>query len=99
MRRVVRVSGGTTTARVGGLMPAEAIAKAVRKLVDAHYAGETERRQPLYDSIIAVVEKPLIETVLARLRGNQVHAARSLGINRNTLRKKMRAHGIKVPPA
>jgi Fis family transcriptional regulator len=45
--------------------------------------------------VINSVEKPLLESVLHKLRGNQSHAAQVLGINRNTLRKKMKAHGIK----
>jgi Fis family transcriptional regulator len=45
--------------------------------------------------VIHCVEKPLLESVLNRVRGNQTHAAEMLGINRNTLRKKMRVHGIK----
>ena len=45
--------------------------------------------------VINCVEKPLLETVLHKLQGNQSHAAQVLGINRNTLRKKMKAHGIK----
>jgi Fis family transcriptional regulator len=45
--------------------------------------------------VISCVEKPLLESVLHRVRGNQSHAAVMLGINRNTLRKKMRVHGIK----
>jgi Fis family transcriptional regulator len=45
--------------------------------------------------VIHSVEKPLLESVLHRVRGNQTHAAEMLGINRNTLRKKMRVHGIK----
>ena len=49
----------------------------------------------VYDMVINCVEKPLLESVLHRVQGNQTHAAQMLGINRNTLRKKMKAHGIK----
>jgi Fis family transcriptional regulator len=49
----------------------------------------------MYDMMVTVVEKPLLESVLHKLQGNQSHAAEVLGINRNTLRKKMKAHGIK----
>jgi Fis family transcriptional regulator len=45
--------------------------------------------------VISCVERPLIEAVLKRVDRNQTHAAQVLGINRNTLRKKMKAHGIK----
>lgn len=43
----------------------------------------------LYDRIISEVERPLIEAVLARHGHNQLRAARALGINRNTLRKRL----------
>jgi two-component system, NtrC family, nitrogen regulation response regulator GlnG len=43
----------------------------------------------LYDRIIGEVERPLIEAMLARHGGNQLRAARALGINRNTLRKRL----------
>ena len=43
----------------------------------------------LHNKIMAQVEKPLIEHVLRYVRGNQVRAATVLGINRNTLRKKI----------
>jgi two-component system, NtrC family, nitrogen regulation response regulator GlnG len=43
----------------------------------------------LYEEVIARVERPLIELVLEQTAGNQLHAARILGLNRNTLRKKI----------
>ena len=52
----------------------------------------------LYDRIIADVERPLIEAVLARHGYNQLRAARALGINRNTLRKRLDALGIDMHP-
>ncbi|AJP71640.1 nitrogen regulation protein NR(I) [Sphingomonas hengshuiensis] len=48
----------------------------------------------LYDRIIGEVERPLIEAMLARNGGNQLRAARALGINRNTLRKRIDTLGI-----
>lgn len=48
----------------------------------------------LYDLIIKKVEKPLIQQILVRTGGNQLQAAQILGINRNTLRKKIKLYGI-----
>ncbi|MDX8379130.1 MAG: helix-turn-helix domain-containing protein [Gallionella sp.] len=48
----------------------------------------------LYDMVMDCVEKPLVEMVLAQVGGNQTRASVMLGINRNTLRKKMVQHGI-----
>jgi nitrogen metabolism transcriptional regulator, NtrC, Fis family len=48
----------------------------------------------LYDQIIKEVEKPLIQVVLEKVSGNKVKAAHILGINRNTLAKKIKDLGI-----
>jgi two-component system nitrogen regulation response regulator GlnG len=50
----------------------------------------------LYDEVIARVERPLIELVLEQTAGNQVRAAEILGLNRNTLRKKI--SDLKITP-
>jgi len=50
----------------------------------------------LHKIIIEQVEKPLIELSLRQFNGNQVKAAKLLGINRNTLKKKIDAYGIEI---
>jgi two-component system nitrogen regulation response regulator GlnG len=53
-----------------------------------------EREKELYRSVIESIEKPLIENTLERTAGNQLKAAKILGINRNTIRSKIRKLGI-----
>lgn len=50
----------------------------------------------LYDLVIEQVEKPLLEIALKTHSGNQIQTAKFLGINRNTLRKKITDYKIKV---
>lgn len=50
--------------------------------------------EALYDLVIGEVEKPLFRAVLDYTSGNQSMAADILGINRGTLRKKLRLHGL-----
>jgi two-component system nitrogen regulation response regulator GlnG len=51
----------------------------------------------LHPRLLARIERPLIEDVLRRAGGNQLRAAALLGINRNTLRKKLTELGIEIP--
>jgi len=72
------------------------VARHVRKALK-EYFRDLDGEPPccsLYDMVMDCVEKPLIEMVLEHVGGNQTHAADMLGINRNTLRKKMLQHGI-----
>ena len=73
------------------------IARYVRKAVN-EYFKDLDGEEPscsIFDMVMSCVEKPLIETVMHHADGNQTRAADLLGINRNTLRKKIIEHGIK----
>ena len=48
----------------------------------------------LYDMVLHQVEEPLFRAVLDYTKHNQSHAAAMLGLNRGTLRKKLRQHGL-----
>ncbi len=48
----------------------------------------------IYDMVLGCVEKPMLEYVLNKVGGNQSKAAEMLGLNRNTLRKKMAEYGL-----
>ena len=48
----------------------------------------------LYDFVLDQVEAPLLEAVLEYTDGNQTRAAKMLGINRGTFRKKLRRYGL-----
>ncbi len=55
-----------------------------------------EKKGVLYKSVLEAIEKPLLEQTLERCEGNQLKAARILGINRNTMRAKINKLGIDV---
>ncbi len=65
-----------------------------RKLMECVRGLRERSSANLYDLVVGLVEKPLLRAVLRETSGNQVRAAQILGINRNTLRKKLTEHGI-----
>ena len=67
----------------------------VRDALDA-YLSDLDGVEPneLFRLVMEQVEPPMIEAVLARTRGNQSRAAQMLGINRGTLRKKIKLYGL-----
>jgi two-component system nitrogen regulation response regulator GlnG len=65
-----------------------------RRLMECVRGLRERRSANLYDLVVGLVEKPLLRAVLRETGGNQVRAAQILGINRNTLRKKLTEHGI-----
>lgn len=55
--------------------------------------GESEPAG-MYDMLLRTVEKPLLEEVMKKANNNQSKAAQWLGLNRNTLRKKLLEHSL-----
>ena len=53
-----------------------------------------EKTTNVYDMVMAEVERPLLEIVMRHVRSNQCRAAELLGINRNTLRKKLKHYKL-----
>ena len=71
---------------------------AVDRHLQALFAAHGDRLPPdgMYDRVIAEVERPLLSLALGATRGNQLRAARLLGLNRNTLRKKIKDLDVPV---
>lgn len=72
----------------------ETVERQLRRYFDSH--GDALPAQGLYDRVLREIERPLISLTLAATNGNQVKAADLLGLNRNTLRKKIRELDIPV---
>jgi two-component system nitrogen regulation response regulator GlnG len=86
-------AGGGPRGRMGGGL-GEAVARHLRSYFSAH---EGDLPAPgLYQRVLKEIEKPLILQSLSATRGNQLKAAKLLGLNRNTLRKKIRELDIQV---
>lgn len=64
------------------------------KLIELEDSLYHEKKGLLYKSILEAIEKPLIENVLKRCEGNQLKASKILGLNRNTIRAKIKKLGI-----
>jgi DNA-binding protein Fis len=88
--KILGGSGEQNTQRAGPLTIEEAVRDALKG------EGGLATVGGVHDMIIGRVEKALIGTVLEEEKGNQVRAAKRLGINRNTLRKKMKE--LKITP-
>lgn len=71
------------------------IAACLRRSLNRYFKDlDGEQPQKIYDMVLSAVEKPLLVYILDHADGNQTRAADILGINRNTLRKKLREHGL-----
>jgi two-component system nitrogen regulation response regulator GlnG len=95
------IAGELAAVRTGVSRPAgselsmeEAVRPFLAALVAAHAKGDGEAN--VYDRVLEAIERPLLEIALDATRGNQIRAAAILGINRNTLRKKLTSLGFRA---
>ena len=72
------------------------LSDAIKRSLERYFKDmDGEKPTSIYDMVLHNVEKPMIETVLGHAEGNQTLAAAMLGIDRNTLRKKIQQLRIK----
>lgn len=76
-------------------MSKDSIQEAVQKNLEKYFRDLGEQQASnIYDMVVLAVEKPMLEMIMTRTDSNQSQAADMLGINRNTLRKKLQQHGL-----
>jgi Fis family transcriptional regulator len=69
---------------------ANELADCVKKSLDEYFRHlDGQPPHAIYDMVLGCIEKPMLEYILNKVGGNQSKAAEILGLNRNTLRKKM----------
>ena len=67
----------------------------VRKVMRQYFKDlDGEKCTGIYEMVVLAVERPMLEVVMLQAQGNQTRAAELLGLNRNTLRKKLQQHGL-----
>jgi len=76
-------------------MTKDTIQEAISQNLEKYFRDLGEQQASnIYDMVVLAVEKPMLEIVMGRSASNQSQAAEMLGINRNTLRKKLQQHGL-----
>lgn len=71
------------------------LASCIRAALDAYFKDlDGQPPHAVYDMVLSCVEKPMLAYVLNLANGNQSKAAEILGLNRNTLRKKLKQHNM-----
>ena len=86
----------TASASAPAQFAESALSEAVTHYLDQYFAlhGGVLPPDGLYNRLVQILEKPMIEASMQAARGNQIRAAKLLGINRNTIRKKLSELGI-----
>jgi two-component system nitrogen regulation response regulator GlnG len=92
------LSGAAPGAEKAAAVDGEGLSAAVERHLRGYFAAHTDGLPAagVYDRVLREVERPLITIALEATRGNQIKAAHVLGLNRNTLRRKIRDLDIQV---
>jgi Fis family transcriptional regulator len=71
------------------------IDEAITRSLEKYFRDlDGSRPSAIYDMVLSAVERPMLEVVMKQAHGNQLRASEMLGINRNTLRKKLQHYGL-----
>lgn|GEM_PF-170103 len=103
----VRANGNAGTAAVSGVavnghahqadaaQTGESLEQCVFRSLEQYFANlNGAKPHPLHNLVLGAIERPLLQFALQRCEGNQSAAADLLGMNRNTLRRKLNEYGI-----
>jgi Fis family transcriptional regulator, factor for inversion stimulation protein len=83
------------TERASRARSGETLEQCVRRSLDQYFSDlGGARPHALHDMVVTAVERPLLQFAMERSNGNQSAAAELLGINRNTLRKKLQEYRL-----
>ena len=95
-RELPEISQGNGALGIGN--NSNGLAGAVAEQLESYFSAHKDGVPPtgLYDRVLHEIERPLITMTLNATKGNQIKAAAVLGLNRNTLRKKIRVLDIQV---
>ncbi|WP_025821287.1 DNA-binding transcriptional regulator Fis [Shewanella marina] len=78
-----------------GTIKPQLLRDAVKRAVTNFFAQlDGQEAQEVYEMVLCEVEAPLLDIIMQHTRGNQTRAANMLGINRGTLRKKLKKYGM-----
>ena len=94
-QRILGVVDGGNSAHAGSTTSAHSLREHAEKTLRRYFA-DLNGHDPseLYDLVLGEIEQPLLLTLMEYTRGNQSRAAAILGLNRSTLRKKLRRYKI-----